>query len=350
MAYCRKCGTQLSDGDNFCPKCGNPLDGVNTEDVGNDTIDSLEDTPKSSPGKYLLIGIIALILIGGGWYGYQFYSDKGNGLVTDSTQLVEGATSNDTERDNQLIREWYQLVFNGSPSDSDLDKYLAPNVKEEIWTDDYESCYEYYRFRTAAQDSKPGSDVSRIESITSKGDGWYEVKYLDMGWEGTTMVKVKDGKIVDLKADKTWDSWDNEVEPDEINPGERFYSFLESGSYVWEAPVPHGELKGNIDALFFVPVNKTVGKVSLVSFNRDFTSFSLRWSGNGSYTISDNVVQFTVKNPIRNISEGDNDEWSESYMLIIENDGDGVRLISEKSKQTFIQKSKHIDNPMTKYK
>jgi len=208
MAYCNKCGTQLSDGAKFCPKCGNPLDGVNTEDVGNDTIDSPEDTPKSSYGKYLLIGIIALILIGGGWYGYQLYSDKGNGLVTDSTQLMEGATSNDTEKDNQLIREWYQLVLDASLAESDLDKYLTPNVVDKIE-------YEFWRFRTAAQDSKPGSDVSRIESITSKGDGWYEVKYLDMGWEGTTMVKVKDGKIVDLKADKTWDSWDNGSEPSE---------------------------------------------------------------------------------------------------------------------------------------
>lgn len=208
MAYCNKCGTQLSDGAKFCPKCGNPLDGVNPEDVENDTIDSLEDTPKSSPGKYLLIGIIALILIGGGWYGYQLYSDKGNGLVTDSTQLMEGTTSNDTERDNQLIREWYQLVLNGSPSESDMDKYLAPNAKKEC-------CYEYWRFRTTAQDSKPDADVSKIESIASIGDGWYEVKYLDMGWKGSTKVKVKDGKIVDFKADTTWDSWDNGSEPSE---------------------------------------------------------------------------------------------------------------------------------------
>lgn len=215
MAYCGKCGTQLSNGAKFCPKCGNPLDGVNTEEVGNNIIDSLAESPRSNSSKYLLIGIIALLLIGGGWYGYHFYSDKGNGLVTDSAQHVEGATPNNKEGDNQLIREWYQLVLNGSPSEGDLDKYLGPNVKKELWTEDYEGCYEYYRFRTAAQDSKPGSDVSRIESITSKGDGWYEVKYIDMGWEGTSKVKVKDGKIIDLKADKTWDSWDNEVEPSE---------------------------------------------------------------------------------------------------------------------------------------
>jgi hypothetical protein len=51
-----------------------------------------------------------------------------------------------------------------------------------------------------------------------------------------------------------------------------------------------------------------------------------------------------------NISEADNDEWSETYMMIIENNGDGVRLVSEKTNQIFTQKTKHIDNPMTKYK
>ena len=216
MVYCSKCGTQLSDGAKFCPKCGNPLDGINTEDVGNDNIDDLADTPKSSYGKHLLVGVIALLLIGGGWYGYQSYSEKGDGLVTDSAQVVEGATPNDTEKDNQLIREWYQLVLNGLPSESDMDKYLAPNVKKELWTDDYDGgCYEFWRFRTTAQDSKPDADVSKIENIASIGDGWYEVKYLDMGWKGTTKVKIKDGKIVGFKADTTWNSWDNGSEPSE---------------------------------------------------------------------------------------------------------------------------------------
>lgn len=180
--------------------------------------------------------------------------------------------------------------------------------------------------------------------------------YVDL--KGNSTFDVKDKEVEQFVAQKKKEREEREKKEEEERrrieeenkPSNRFYSFIENGYYVWEASVPHGAVKGNIDALYFEPVNKAAGKVSLVCFSSDFTSFSLKWSGNGNYTISDNAIQFTVKNPLVNISEADNDEWSETYMMIIENEGDGVRLVSEKTNQIFTQKTKHIDNPMTKYK
>ena len=62
MAYCGKCGTQLSDGAKFCPKCGASV-ALETND---------DKTPSSKKIVIsLVVSIIALICIGGGFYIYQ---------------------------------------------------------------------------------------------------------------------------------------------------------------------------------------------------------------------------------------------------------------------------------------
>lgn len=108
-----------------------------------------------------------------------------------------------------MIKEFYKYVFGEKEMDDDvLDAFLSSVMKKSLWTDDYDGCYEYWRFRTTAQDYNPETgDVNRINDVKSDGDGWYTVTYLDMGNEGQTRVKVANGKIVELKPDKSWDSW-----------------------------------------------------------------------------------------------------------------------------------------------
>ena len=110
------------------------------------------------------------------------------------------------QRSEAIIKEFYQYVFNKKEmTDKVLDMYLSKEIKKSLWTEDYDGCYEYWRFRTIAQDYDPAvGDVSRIEEITPQGNDWYIVSYLDMGNEGQTNVKIIDGKIVDLKVDKSW--------------------------------------------------------------------------------------------------------------------------------------------------
>jgi hypothetical protein len=110
------------------------------------------------------------------------------------------------QRSETIIKEFYQYVFNKKEmTDKVLDMYLSKEIKKSLWTEDYDGCYEYWRFRTAAQDYDPAvGDVCRIEEITPQGNDWYVVSYLDMGYEGQTNVKIIDGKIVDFKVDKSW--------------------------------------------------------------------------------------------------------------------------------------------------
>ena len=64
---------------------------------------------------------------------------------------------------------------------------------------DDNNCYAYYELRTQEQDSKPGTDgESAIISIEKVGEGWFVVKYSDMGWTGMTLLRIVDGKIDDF--------------------------------------------------------------------------------------------------------------------------------------------------------
>ena len=129
---------------------------------------------------------------------------------TDSIGEVLNETEDTSDADIKLIIDWYKYVLGGSPTENDMKRFLSSDVMNKIWTDDYEGCYMFWRFRTTAQDSKPDNDISEIEEINIEGGGWYTVKYKDMGWDGKTKVKVMDGKIVDFEKDVSWKSWDNE--------------------------------------------------------------------------------------------------------------------------------------------
>ena len=73
MAYCVKCGTQLSEGDNFCPKCGNPCDNVSRQSVEAQVVEQKE--PSKTLYKVLLAVILAIALIGGGWFAWSNHRD-----------------------------------------------------------------------------------------------------------------------------------------------------------------------------------------------------------------------------------------------------------------------------------
>ena len=78
---CPQCGADVDDNDNYCQNCGYDLandEGVVVEeDSGNGGgIDGMVEEEPLTPNtfKFLVIGIILALLLGGGWYGYKEYS------------------------------------------------------------------------------------------------------------------------------------------------------------------------------------------------------------------------------------------------------------------------------------
>lgn len=142
---------------------------------------------------------------------FDNYKNSNNTTLVQDKDSIEALDINETEdtsdADIQLIKDWYKYVLGGSPTENDMKKYLSPDVMQKIWEADYEETYSYWLFRTSAQDYDPiVGDVSKVNDVKADGDGWYTVNYLDMGSKGETKVKVVNGKISELKLDKSWDS------------------------------------------------------------------------------------------------------------------------------------------------
>lgn len=221
QAYdCPHCGVSVGEGDAFCQNCGKSLN----ETTISEPIAYEEEQLKSGFKKYLpyiLGGILLLGIIG---YLGSMGSNEGNNnpsvvadsmAVADSVAVADEDTETSSEQEEvKLITEWYDYVFGKKEiSDDVLNKFLSSNVKKRIWTEDYEGCYEYWKFRTSAQDYDPNvGDVSKIEDISVNNDGWYEVKYLDMGYNGKTTIKVENSQIVDFVPDSSWNNNETSVE------------------------------------------------------------------------------------------------------------------------------------------
>lgn len=229
MVFCRKCGTQLSDGDNFCPKCGIPTYTSNAPDETKEELKNMgqpiiiwEEKKESSLSKNLK-WLFFVLLIGGGWIGYRIFTNLAEKTATisiEETKLGQSDTGDiQLNSDIQLIREWYDFVLGKKyTKDSDIDKFLSASTKEKLSMDDDGSnigVCRYWLFRTANQKTKDkGENI--VESITSDGGGWYNVQYLDMGWNGVTKVRVSSGQIVDYKRDSSWDLYYNKQSKNSI--------------------------------------------------------------------------------------------------------------------------------------
>lgn len=105
MGYCNKCGAQIPDASSFCPKCGNAV--VSTQDAttqnANVNYNWHQGTQPRSNNTlvYVLIGIIALMLVGGLVYFLMSKSDEKH-----NQEMAELSRKNELlEKQNQLLEE-----------------------------------------------------------------------------------------------------------------------------------------------------------------------------------------------------------------------------------------------------
>ena len=109
---------------------------------------------------------------------------------------------------SDLIKTVYEKFVFAVDADPEVyahpELYFSANALKKL-KDSYEfdcennDCYAFYELRTQEQDSKPGTNgESKVINIESNDNDWYIVKYSDMGWDGTTRIKIVDGKIDDF--------------------------------------------------------------------------------------------------------------------------------------------------------
>lgn len=204
MAFCGNCGNERKGTEKFCSQCGTPF---NRATSNNHIV--FNEEKYNSFKKYLpyIIGALVLLVIIG-----VFASKSINKSNNSQSVTVDSIAMEDTKRkqDIKLITEWYDYVFGKKEiSDDVLDKFLSLKIKKSLWTEDYFGCYEFWKFRTTAQDYEPTvGNISIIQDVVVNSEGWYEVRYMDMGNLGVTTIKIENSKIVDFVPDSSWS--DNE--------------------------------------------------------------------------------------------------------------------------------------------
>ena len=108
---------------------------------------------------------------------------------------------------------WVEILKENSSER--LQEYLIESYPYDCEEGD---CYDIARFRTDHQDSNYlAADVSKVVEIIKLTDDSYRVRYLDMGWKGSTVIKFveENGKFVmDEIVDETG------VDPYTIEDGE----------------------------------------------------------------------------------------------------------------------------------
>ena len=92
----------------------------------------------------------------------------------------------------EKIQEFYKnYVFgNQEATDAVINKYCTKELAKKL-ADDYEyegGGYAVWDFRSGAQDGD--SDVQKVNSVESLGEGKYKVSYNDMGTKGSCIISV----------------------------------------------------------------------------------------------------------------------------------------------------------------
>ena len=225
---CPQCGADVRDEDNFCQNCGYDLlndEGVEVDDKSCDgvvdTLEEVEESPKSKIIIPIVIGIIALALIGG-WYFFGSNSSQEDKdtqpLVTDSISVDSDTTEGDAMSPEQVIEEKKQFLESFYKKYDSLDEYDEAFIKSIVTNNALQILKKHYTKDEGGDMEDPnglacwlfnyyngwvacGSVISR--NITSKGGDMFVVtaKYEDEEKYEVELSVIKDGdsyKIDDI--------------------------------------------------------------------------------------------------------------------------------------------------------
>ena len=208
MAYCSKCGTQIDDSANFCPKCGNSIG----EDIVNGTplrnSDEMNKSPKSDFKKYLLyiIGGFILLMILGYCSSDETSYNNGDAQVANSTNVVN--EKNNSEQEIQAKKVFLEKFYKEKNGREQDDEYAY--IKKNVTANGLKNLKDLYDFECEGEclatwvfDYDEGSDIGDLLSstITSQDENNFlvENKY-EYAKYAVLLTVVKDGDV--YKIDK----------------------------------------------------------------------------------------------------------------------------------------------------
>ena len=193
---CPHCGASVNEGDSFCQNCGKKLDG----EVQEETYEQEESSSKRILPTFLCI-LLALALIGGGWYGYkqysvysaekqareQFVKDSLEQVRQDSIKLAEQERLNEIKKQEiQAKKEFLNKFYNNWTADEDgsdysyVKKHITANalkvLKDEYAYDCDGECLATWLFSYEAGGDE-GRELSRKITEKNENDFIVEINY-----------------------------------------------------------------------------------------------------------------------------------------------------------------------------
>ncbi len=120
---------------------------------------------------------------------------------------------------------------------------------------------------------------------------------------------------------------------EENKPSNLFFNLISQNSNKWmtKPAIDRGNVLSRVWCLYFYPISKTSGYVSVVNFSPDFSAYSRAYSCKVPYTIQDDYIVFTARyTPDMAAYEFD------EFMLQIQRAGNNIRLVRTKNGRTQV--------------
>ena len=106
-------------------------------------------------------------------------------VLANGTAIILQSPKVDNTKTIQFIKDFYaNYVFGAKHCTAKLQKQLKDNYEYDG------EGYAIWNFRTGMQDGP--SDISKVTSVTTLGNGLYKVNFIDMGIKGNRTLKIID--------------------------------------------------------------------------------------------------------------------------------------------------------------
>lgn len=188
---CPHCGASMNEGDAFCPNCGKSINEVSAEHSEEQESQQASDvSEKSTSKKYLpiIVGVIVLAILGGGWWSYKSSMEKKNvnldSLITVNLEEVKEDASYVSEE--VIAKEKLEDILKELVGIADGNVILSKVNK--FCTEEFKTGFK----QACDQADKEGCERPRLWWSYSDDDPEkYEIKEIVMTSDNVAKAEVK---------------------------------------------------------------------------------------------------------------------------------------------------------------
>ena len=125
MSYCEKCGAQLSEEANFCPKCGNTIG----QDNKVDQVKNEHKINKKAIYAFLAIIGVLLLIVFGSIFFFDYSEKRGTILAREKFIADSIAAENEIKEKKEFLETLYKQILR---TDSSIDNIVLGQLTDKV--------------------------------------------------------------------------------------------------------------------------------------------------------------------------------------------------------------------------